>query len=304
MLKILKVNKNKQTGDPKSHGYPAYDFRSTPDKYARSSLFGTITQTKKSETRNWQANKSGDPYKNDSRRPKLITEDYGNYIKIRGNVDGQTVYEISSHHKENTLVVKEGDQVKPNDVLAEIGNTGNSTGTHEHKEFRDANNKAIEVELVEEVDLPVSEMEKIPKDQIVRDLYKGLTDEWPTDDELKARLQENKNIVDLTKSLTGDTRFFNLYVKPFVPNQDVDKDKLLESYKETILGIKEILRRVGLEGGSDSEQMLSKMEWVVSEYLRLKEEGKPKVVYKYQDKDFSPILTLSNLVIILENKTS
>ncbi len=59
--------------------------------------------------------------------------DYGNHLKIT-NGDITMVY---AHCK--TLYVKQGDNIKQGQSIAEVGTTGNSTGPHLHFEIRKAN---------------------------------------------------------------------------------------------------------------------------------------------------------------------
>lgn len=53
-------------------------------------------------------------------------------------------------------------------------------------------------------------------EQIVIDAYIALTNQSPNDDEKRDRLARRDNTVDLIRSLTGDGRFYNLFVRPAV----------------------------------------------------------------------------------------
>jgi len=61
---------------------------------------------------------------------------YGNYIIIQHDWgwEGQPVYTLYCHLLE--VFVQEGDQVSAGDLIAGVGNTGNSTGPHLHFEVR------------------------------------------------------------------------------------------------------------------------------------------------------------------------
>lgn len=56
-----------------------------------------------------------------------FTGSAGNYIRVRGNDGIETVY----MHLNNRLV-KYGDTVNAGDIIAQSGNTGNTTGAHLH----------------------------------------------------------------------------------------------------------------------------------------------------------------------------
>lgn len=56
----------------------------------------------------------------------------GNYVVLRFNYEGNTYYVQYAHMSKAT--VKTGDVVKRGDVIGNIGNSGNSTGTHLHME--------------------------------------------------------------------------------------------------------------------------------------------------------------------------
>lgn len=79
----------------------------------------------------------------------LTTKDYGNYIKVR---HGDGTYELHAHlSKGSSLVV--GTRVKAGQIIARIGNTGNSTGKHLHSEFRNSANTSLPAEFIE---LPIT----------------------------------------------------------------------------------------------------------------------------------------------------
>ena len=63
---------------------------------------------------------------------------YGNAVEID---HGNGVHTLYAHAK--ALTVKEGDQVAPGDVIANVGSTGRSTGPHLHLELR-VNGRAVD----------------------------------------------------------------------------------------------------------------------------------------------------------------
>lgn len=295
-MKVLLPSKNKQT-QGYSNSHKGYDHSGRGDVNYYSSIYGKVVISKNSETKNWLANKDTDPYKDDSRRPGLITEDYGNYIKIKGEVDGKTVYQLGAHFEPGS-VLSQGTEVKAGQVVAKIGNTGNSTAKHCHTEYRDTDNKNFRVEFISEVEKPP--MEELPKDSVIRDFYKASKETF-SDDEVNRWLQENKNLYEIfTSVLEGDGAVREHLLGMWGIEVDTNKDKLVEQQRETILSIKDVLRRVGLESGQDSEAMVAKLEWLVDQYEELKDKQVPKVIYKYEDKDFSKIIKLWNLVLIME----
>jgi murein DD-endopeptidase MepM/ murein hydrolase activator NlpD len=60
-----------------------------------------------------------------------ITPEYGNIVRISHGSGLETRYAHASK-----LLVKEGDRIKKNQVIALVGNTGRSTGPHLHYELR------------------------------------------------------------------------------------------------------------------------------------------------------------------------
>ena len=82
----MKVLRPVSKDNPQTQGYSSshkgYDHDDKPDPNYYSSFYGKVTQAKNSETKNW-INKG-----------TLTTADYGNYIKIKGEVDGKVVRAI------------------------------------------------------------------------------------------------------------------------------------------------------------------------------------------------------------------
>ena len=62
---------------------------------------------------------------------------YGNYVVIQHS-DGN--YSLYAHLHADTITVKAGDSVEQGQVIAKMGSSGNSTGTHLHFEIREGQN--------------------------------------------------------------------------------------------------------------------------------------------------------------------
>ena len=115
------------TDNPQSRGYSGshkgYDFRGAnlPDE-VRVGKNGTIVQRIDDFSANWT---------NDG---TLTTRDYGNFIKVQHD-DG--TFAIFAHLRKGSSYYV-GTKVKEGQIIARIGNTGNSTGPHLHAEYRNA----------------------------------------------------------------------------------------------------------------------------------------------------------------------
>ena len=268
MLKVLRPSKNKQTqGYSKRH--PAYDHDDIPDTNYYSSLFGKVIQAKKSETKNWK------------NTGKLTTRDYGNYIIIKGEVDGKTVFQLGAHFQPGTVLSK-GTEVKRGQVVAQAGKTGNirpmhgGDGSHSHTEYRDANNKNFPVVFVKngEVDKK-EEMEKLPKDSIIRDIYKALRGDYPHDDEVNRWIQENKNLQEIIDGvMQGDGKVKPKWLEIWGVKEI--KDDVAENYKITLEEIRELLRPVDIKMGDDTEIVKAKISELVTVYKEMTKVEKPK----------------------------
>jgi len=64
---------------------------------------------------------------------------------------------------------------------------------------------------------PANQMEKLPKDNVIKDVYTALCGGF-SEDEIKWRLSTGKNIVEIATDICGnDGRFFDKWVRPALP---------------------------------------------------------------------------------------
>lgn len=157
------------TNNALSRGYSSthkgYDFRglNLPDE-VRAGMGGEIIERVDLYTTNWTNNGT------------LTTKDYGNYIKIK-HTDG--TFELHAHLKVGSSLLV-GTKVIAGQVVARIGNTGNSTGPHLHSEYRDTNNKNVEVEFIDFVEpapTPNDCEKELEEVRASRDKWKNKTNE-------------------------------------------------------------------------------------------------------------------------------
>jgi hypothetical protein len=289
MIKVLRpVNKKNPLTGGYSSSHKGYDHDDKPDANYKSSIFGKVVQAKNSETRNWKINKASDPYKINGKR-SLKTVDYGNYIKIKGEVEGKIVCQLGAHFEQGSVLPK-GSEVDAGQIVAKIGNTGNSTGSHCHTEYRDEDDKNFPVEFIDSI-------------EIIRDIYLATRGpEYPASQaEVDRWIQENKNIIQITESiLDSDSKAKKRWLEKWGIEIDTNKDFQIEQYKSFVYKLKETARKVGINQGADFAQLLSKFEWVVTEYLRLKKEKEPKKIYKLKDRDYSLLFKIWELAVIIE----
>ena len=68
---------------------------------------------------------------------------YGNYVKLEADRNGQKVEYLFGHLQDKSIKVKQGQQVKAGDIIANVGNTGRSSGPHLHLRIR-VNGKSVD----------------------------------------------------------------------------------------------------------------------------------------------------------------
>lgn len=107
-----------------SDAHKAYDFSGRGDLNVYACASGYVEQSVNLYVNSW------------SSKPPLTTRDYGNYIKLKHD-DG--TFSLYAHLKKDSLLAK-GVRVNEGQVIAQIGNTGNSTGAHLHFEYRNSKN--------------------------------------------------------------------------------------------------------------------------------------------------------------------
>lgn len=94
---------------------------------------GTVVLRNATEKRWWRANTSNDPYRlANGKARKLITADYGQFVKLQHLEGYQTLY---AHMSKVTVV--NGQRVRKGEKIGEVGATGNTGGgSHLHHELR------------------------------------------------------------------------------------------------------------------------------------------------------------------------
>lgn len=118
--------------------HPGKDYAEPDGTPVYAQQEGTIRIIQGNETRQWIANGSNDPFKNQRVNGGLLTADYGNCIIVNHAEGFQTLY---AHLKHGSFLIKEGQFVRKGQKIAEVGSTGNSTGNHVHNELRLNGNK-------------------------------------------------------------------------------------------------------------------------------------------------------------------
>lgn len=149
-MKIFRPSENPIT-QSYSATHRGYDFggNNLPDA-VRASQDGVIVERVDSYNTNWRNTGA------------LTTRDYGNYIKVR-HTDG--THELHAHLRQGSALLI-NTRVKAGQIIARIGNTGNSTGPHLHYEFRNSSNQVIPVEFIQGGGgVDVNELDKVRKER-------------------------------------------------------------------------------------------------------------------------------------------
>lgn len=158
-MAVYRPSKNRITGNYNDK-HRAYDFSGGPDSncYADNDL--VVIQAVDRYVNSWR------------NTGKLTTRDYGNYIKCRHTSGSFSLYA----HLKNGSVPKVGKRFKKGQVIATIGNTGNSTGPHLHYEFRNSNNINQPVTFTEKDSMPSNGNNSNALDECLK-LHTELVDE-------------------------------------------------------------------------------------------------------------------------------
>jgi len=82
-----------------------------------------------------------------------------------------------------------------------------------------------------------------------------------------------------------------------IDTSTADQAETILLYEETSARLKEIL---GLQRDADTEKVLGAAKGIVDRNAVLEKELKPRVIYKYQGKDYEKAFKFSNLVLIIE----
>jgi hypothetical protein len=73
------------------------------------------------------------------------------------------------------------------------------------------------VKLIPQPATPPETVEKLPKDNVIRDIYTALCGGY-SEDEINWRMASGKNLVEIiTDIVSGDSRFYDKWVKPHIP---------------------------------------------------------------------------------------
>lgn len=70
-------------------------------------------------------------------------EVYGNYIKVKHEMNGEIIYSKYGHLSKFDVIV--GDRVNKGEKIGEVGTTGMATGPHLHFEIQNVNGECVDV---------------------------------------------------------------------------------------------------------------------------------------------------------------
>lgn len=146
---MTKPSKNAVTGEY-TNTHKGYDYSGRGDDGIYACLAGTVEQSVNLYNTAWE------------NTGKLTTKDYGNFIKLKHD-DG--TFSLYAHLKKDSLLPV-GTRVAEGQRIAMVGNTGNSTGTHLHFEYRNASNINIkpvfmEVSMPDMMEISIKDFERI-----------------------------------------------------------------------------------------------------------------------------------------------
>ena len=188
---------------------------------------------------------------------KLTTRDYGNYIKVR-HADGS--FELHAHLKKGSSFVV-GTKVKAGQVIARIGNTGNSTGPHLHSEYRNASNVNVTVEFYTNPTPPThdpqSEIDKLREERDRNHkMFIGLCDIMQVEHNYDVAASELKKIITFEdRVLEKDKQLEEADKK--IETLQADLNKLTEKNNSTLEDNKKLQEAVGHQEIQIEKQKIS-----------------------------------------------
>lgn len=160
-MKLIRPTANAETGKY-TPTHKGYDFAglNLPDE-VRAGADGVVIASVNSFNSSWR------------NMGTLTTRDYGNYIIIK-HTDGSS--ELHAHLKKDSMMPV-GKSVKSGEIVARIGNTGNSSGPHLHSEYRDSSGRNMPVEFINYTPKPPMSDIQVRKlvqfDRTVNELHKA-----------------------------------------------------------------------------------------------------------------------------------
>lgn len=157
---MTKPSKNAITGEY-SNDHKGLDYSGRGDDGIYACLAGNVVQSVNLYNTAWE------------NTGKLTTKDYGNFIKLKHD-DG--TFSLYAHLKKDSLLPV-GTKVTEGQRIATVGNTGNSTGTHLHFEYRSSSNTNIkpvftEASMGNELEVCLKDRQKFwdERDSLLREL--------------------------------------------------------------------------------------------------------------------------------------
>lgn len=211
---VTRPSKNNQTqGYHKNH--KGYDFSGRGDQNIYACQSGIVVQKVNRYSQSWISS------------PPLATRDYGNYLKIRHDGDNSSLYA----HLARDTSVPHGKKVAEGEVIAKVGNTGNSTAKHLHFEFR-KNNINQKVEFREAI---------MPNDSLLEELRQKLTwyeQEYPKEQKRVEDCRNDRRALEteaerLRTELKNTIDDFTIRVKS-AESREAEKDKAHKDFLATL----------------------------------------------------------------------
>ena len=159
---------------------------------------------------------------------------------------------------------------------------------------------------IEEENMDNSRQEIIDEYLAIRPMKFNEQGEWvtgePSEDEIKARLEEKKNRVErMTDLLVGDGSVKKYWKEKWGVKEtsgDIGLQTTITAYDGTFGDLKDVLRKEGIMPGDSNEKVVGKVGGLVEEVEELREKRTPKTIYKLEGKDYKAIKIIWNLYLL------